>query len=235
MKILIVNADDFGKTKGINQGIIRAHTKGIVTSTSVMSLQPYADEARNLNVFPKLSVGLHFDLSDEKIKTRIREKSQLAPEEIIKVRDDFQNQIAKFQEITGRKPDHIDSHYQVHLHDDTKSIFKDYSDKFKIPLRHLSGVNCITNFFAGIKGVQKTGEGVSPIFLIKTLSELKDGIYELMCHPGIVDEELQKVSSYSAGREKELETLTNPQVLDQIRKLEIQLKNWQEIHDSLYC
>ena len=38
MKKLIVNADDFGKTNGVNAGIIKAHEKGIVTSTSGIKL-----------------------------------------------------------------------------------------------------------------------------------------------------------------------------------------------------
>ncbi len=47
-RYLIVNADDFGYSYGINKGIIEAHTKGIVTSTSVMVDSIAAHEAVNL-------------------------------------------------------------------------------------------------------------------------------------------------------------------------------------------
>ena len=48
MSFLIVNADDFGYSFSINKGIIEAHTKGIVTSTSVMVDAIAAKEAKDL-------------------------------------------------------------------------------------------------------------------------------------------------------------------------------------------
>ena len=35
-RLLIVNADDYGYTAGVSEGIRRAHRQGIVSSTSVM-------------------------------------------------------------------------------------------------------------------------------------------------------------------------------------------------------
>ena len=43
--LLIVNADDFGCTEGVNRGIAEAHVRGIVTSTSLMVNRPAAAEA----------------------------------------------------------------------------------------------------------------------------------------------------------------------------------------------
>src|SRR5437016_2425212 len=64
-KLVIVNADDFGYSAGVNQGILQAHEKGIVTSTSVMVRWPDADETRSLlREHPGLSVGLHLDLGE---------------------------------------------------------------------------------------------------------------------------------------------------------------------------
>jgi len=39
-RFLIVNADDFGQSPGINRGIIKAHADGIVTSVSLMVRWP---------------------------------------------------------------------------------------------------------------------------------------------------------------------------------------------------
>ena len=44
-KKLIVNADDFGQSPGINKGIIKAREKGIVTSASLLVRYPAAVEA----------------------------------------------------------------------------------------------------------------------------------------------------------------------------------------------
>src|SRR6202142_4058846 len=63
MKKLIVNADDFGRSASINQGIIEGHQKGIVTSASLMTGREGFDEAVKLaKANPKLGIGLHLDL-----------------------------------------------------------------------------------------------------------------------------------------------------------------------------
>src|SRR5712692_5001656 len=64
-RALIVNADDFGQSFGVNRGIIEAHERGIVTSTSLMVRWPAAREAaRYARTHPELSVGLHLDLGE---------------------------------------------------------------------------------------------------------------------------------------------------------------------------
>ncbi|MGB7948954.1 MAG: ChbG/HpnK family deacetylase, partial [Candidatus Binatia bacterium] len=64
-KYLIVDADDFGQSPGINRGIIEAHDHGIVTTASLMTQWPGADEAAvYAKKHPELSVGLHLDLGD---------------------------------------------------------------------------------------------------------------------------------------------------------------------------
>ena len=64
-RYLIVNADDFGQSPGINRGVIQAYEKGILTSASLMVRWPAAAEAagyarRN----PDLGVGLHLDFGE---------------------------------------------------------------------------------------------------------------------------------------------------------------------------
>src|SRR3974377_864725 len=64
-RYLILNADDFGLSEGVNRGIIRAHEQGIVTSTSLMVRWPAAAEAaRCAQQHPRLSFGLHLDLAE---------------------------------------------------------------------------------------------------------------------------------------------------------------------------
>ena len=62
---LIVNADDFGLSPGVNRGIVEAHELGIVTSASLMVRWPCAAEAAVLAAtHPRLSIGLHVDLCE---------------------------------------------------------------------------------------------------------------------------------------------------------------------------
>ena len=65
-KQLIVNADDYGQAKGINIGIIEAHLKGIVTSTTIMAAgRALSDGFSRLKDAPKLSLGCHLVLIGE--------------------------------------------------------------------------------------------------------------------------------------------------------------------------
>lgn len=67
MKRLIVNADDFGLTPGVNRAIIEAHTHGIVTSATLMANMPAFDEAVEFaKAHPRLGIGLHFNLTQGK-------------------------------------------------------------------------------------------------------------------------------------------------------------------------
>jgi len=58
MKYLIINADDFGLSEGVNRGILESHTRGVVTSASLMVTGDAVHEAVALaRDHPKLGVG----------------------------------------------------------------------------------------------------------------------------------------------------------------------------------
>jgi hopanoid biosynthesis associated protein HpnK len=62
---LIINADDFGLTTGVNRGIAEAHRKGLVTSSTLMAKsQAFAQAAEMARANPRLSVGCHVVLID---------------------------------------------------------------------------------------------------------------------------------------------------------------------------
>jgi len=62
---LIVNADDFGFTSGVNRGIVEAHSRGIVTSSTLMANGPaFAEAAQLAKTVPTLSIGCHVVLID---------------------------------------------------------------------------------------------------------------------------------------------------------------------------
>jgi hopanoid biosynthesis associated protein HpnK len=62
---LIVNADDFGLTQGVNRAIVEAHSHGIVTSTTLMANGKAFDDASQSAISAsRLSVGCHVVLVD---------------------------------------------------------------------------------------------------------------------------------------------------------------------------
>ena len=64
MKRLIVNADDFGRSAGVDDGILRAHREGVVTSTTFMTNAPSTSHAAAIaRATPALDVGVHLVLT----------------------------------------------------------------------------------------------------------------------------------------------------------------------------
>jgi predicted glycoside hydrolase/deacetylase ChbG (UPF0249 family) len=81
MKRLIVNADDFGLTQGVNQAIVACHERGIVSSATLMATGACFEEAAALAAqMPGLSVGCHIVLVDgEPVMPPDEVRSLLAP------------------------------------------------------------------------------------------------------------------------------------------------------------
>jgi predicted glycoside hydrolase/deacetylase ChbG (UPF0249 family) len=136
MRRLIVNADDLGLSPGTNQGILEAHQRGILTSTTVMINMPAAEAGIRLlqQEAPKLGIGLHFNLTTgspvlppERVLSLVdsggefpyNAKNPLAyldgldPAE---VKAEIQVQFDRFVQIAGRKPDHLDAHHHSLYH-----------------------------------------------------------------------------------------------------------------------
>lgn len=207
-KFLIVNADDFGYSYGINKGIVQGHRQGIVTSTSVMVNGVAASEASRLtSLCPDLSIGLHF----------VAEYSE------VPVIDQLQHQVNKFISITGKNPDHIDIHKSSSSStpNEAQEIVLQYCEKASIPTR---GINAKYIDSFGIKSNDSSIEQLK-----KSLDEAEDGYNELMTHIGISDEYLREVSSYSDSREKELASICHPSLRQHLLSSDISLISWRQL------
>lgn len=63
MRRAIINADDFGLCRGVNEGIIKAHREGVLTSATLMANMPGFEEAVGLaRENPRLGVGIHLNI-----------------------------------------------------------------------------------------------------------------------------------------------------------------------------
>lgn len=63
MRAVIINADDFGLTAGVNRGILQAFDQGVLSSTSLLANLPAFDDAIRLaRATPELPVGVHLNL-----------------------------------------------------------------------------------------------------------------------------------------------------------------------------
>lgn len=205
MRYLIVNADDFGASSGVNRGVVEAHRQGIVTSASLMVRMPGTEEAAHVTrECPGLSVGLHVSFSDE----RRQALADLSDPE--GCRASLEGQLTRFEELMGRPPTHLDSHHHVHVQPLLRPAFREAADRYRIPLRDCSGVRYCSRFYGQWAG-EHHPEQVSVAGLTLILeTDLGEGVTELGCHPGYPDPTL--ASSYAVERELELRTLCDGRV-----------------------
>ena len=136
MKQLILNADDFGLTRGVNQGIIRAHREGVLTSTTLMANGAAFDDAvERAKENPSLGVGCHLVLVGGRaisppgqVPSLVDDEGRL-PESLPafvarvssgmirmnEIEREMQAQIEKIQNA-GIEPSHLDTHKHTHAH-----------------------------------------------------------------------------------------------------------------------
>jgi chitin disaccharide deacetylase len=222
MRYVVVNADDFGASPGVNRGIVESHRGGIVTSTSLMTEMPASQEAPRLaRECPSLSVGLHVSLPD--IEWKSDDADLPAP---AAVRGALEAQLRRFVELLGRPPTHLDSHHHIHTHPFLLPHFEELASRCAIPLRDCSGVRYCSSFYGQWDGESRPEE-VSVAALIRILdTETADGVVELGCHPGRPDPDL--TSSYSAERELELWALCDERVRTFVEREAIALVGFDE-------
>jgi hypothetical protein len=136
---LVVNADDFGLSAGVNAGIVRAHVEGIVTSTSLMVHGAAAEAAAEAAAqLPRLAVGLHVDLAEWSASTGpgARSTSGSTRRTPAAVAAELEDQLHRFWELLGREPSHLDSHQHVHRSEPVRSLMGARAKALRVPLRH---------------------------------------------------------------------------------------------------
>ena len=229
-RCLIINADDFGQSNGVNRGIIKAHQYGVVTSASLMVRWPAAaSAAAYYNEYPSLSLGLHLDFGE----WAYRDGAWSPLYEVVplndagKVIDEVYRQFAAFYHLTGKQPTHIDSHQHVHRQNPLRGIVLDIANKLEIPLRHCnSTIRYCGEFYGQTEQGAPYPEGITVDQLIRIISELPAGFTEVGCHPG---EGNDLDTMYGGEREEEVRVLCDPKIQSAIADLGAKLCSFAEV------
>ena len=136
VKKLIVNADDFGFTPGVNAGIVEAFRSGIVTSTTIMANGEAFDEAAELAFRnPGMAVGCHLSLvggrpvaplsrvpsladSQSRMPATVSQFTARLLQGRIRTADIEWEFRAQLEHVlaAGIQPTHLDTHKHVHAH-----------------------------------------------------------------------------------------------------------------------
>jgi hopanoid biosynthesis associated protein HpnK len=247
---LILNADDFGLTRGINRAIAELHAADALTSATLMANGPAFDDAVAIaRAHPDLSVGCHIVLTDgvplsppHTIPTLLgpdgRSFRASLPRFLLAVlsgrvrRDEIareaQAQIERLQ-ASGVQVTHIDTHKHTHILPRVARPLLEVAERCGVPairnpfepawsrslspstpLRRLqvtlihylrrrflaipqirSGLIRTTD---GTLGISATGK-LNAATLHTILGAMPDGTWELVCHPGYNDLDLDAVTT----------------------------------------
>jgi predicted glycoside hydrolase/deacetylase ChbG (UPF0249 family) len=230
---LIVNADDFGQSPGVNRGVIEAHERGIVTSASLMVRWPAAESAAvYARAHRSLTVGIHVDLGE----WVFREDTWVPVYEVVptndrkRVAEEISRQLVEFRRLVGRQPTHIDSHQHVHRQEPVRLILLRMARRLRVPLRSYSrAVRYCGDFYGQTAEGSPLPELISVENLIAILTALPGGFTELGCHPGLADD---LDTMYRTERTAEASVLCDARVRTAIASLGIQLCSFSALADG---
>ncbi len=242
-RTLIVNADDFGLTRGVSRGILEARRAGIVTSTTVIVNRPIDAGLIDELKASGLGIGLHLNLTLGPPVSDPRRVSSLVDAQGQFIRDALEvaararkdearielgTQIDAFRRLIGRFPTHLDSHHHVGRHPSILELVLDFAKAIRVPVRSQDDLVRAAarrlklrtpDHFVGESGPEPywTAERV-----LAELTALGAGVTEFMTHPGHYDEDLA-YSRYGKQREAELAGLTDPRAHDLVEREGIRL------------
>ncbi len=224
---LIVNADDFGLTPGVNAGILAAHRHGIVTSTTLLANCTFDRETLSALRDSGLGVGLHVNLTLGRPLTKsgslvdskglfVRDARRAAARaELREVDAEVNAQVERFLSLLKRPPTHLDSHHHVGLHPPVSQVLLEVARRLGVPVRSQNAEARARARTANLRTPDHFfGESGPDAYwtLSRTLAQLRAlpvGVSEFMTHPGWFDEALG-YSRYGRQREVELAALGSP-------------------------
>ena len=165
-RLLIITADDFGLSSAVNEGILHAFLRGIVTTASAIVTTSGAKQAAKLTQNVRLPVGLHLDLfegnfdeNDEGLfgkdgyvaralkAKEIENKNISLSREVLVKRDlpkpvvdkifrEFWRQLCMFRELFNKDPEHLSYHWGLHQMPEVFDAYTRFAREEYIPFRY---------------------------------------------------------------------------------------------------
>ena len=244
-KKLIINADDFGYTPAVTQGIIEAHKRGVVTSTTALPTSPYfleAMESARISA-PTLAIGVHLTLT-------LNQAKPILPREMVPSLVDeagyfwhqsiFEEKV-NLEEVYNEWDAQIDSHHNVHgKNEKLLGVALALARKYQLPLRNASRSIETKDYLELYQDVRTPDEMLYQFYdkaiSTETILQLLDmvvcsegEVFEINCHPAFIDTILQKQSGYCMPRIREVEILTSQEVKEAIEERGILLANYESL------
>ena len=259
MRVLIVNADDFGLSPGVNQGILEAHRRGPVTSTTVLANAPHAPAAVEAAAdCPGLGFGVHLTLTcgrplvpatcalllgERGLFRRPRGRPgepyprtlgrHFAALPFAALLIELGAQVEQVL-AWGVPIQHVDSHHYLECEPRLARAIGLVAAGYGLAARaSRPRARCILRGLGVATPDYFLGGWYGPEAtwegLTRRLARLPGGVGELACHPGVADAELRGVSSYLEGREQELALLTREELGPLLARRGVRLGHFGEL------
>jgi hopanoid biosynthesis associated protein HpnK len=282
---LIVNADDFGLTSGVNRAIVEGNSAGIITSATIMANAKASQAAMDLaKAQPSLKTGCHVVLIDgvpltpnlpsltngaQRFRNSLKQFAVSAVRKqfaVYEIQREVEAQIKKIQ-ASGITLTHVDSHKHTHmfpyvLHPvlraaracGIRAVRNPFEPLRSWPFRMMFGLPGLWLRSTGVAAFQKfaaefrraikeegmvstdgtVGIAVTGLLdqqiLLHLLNALPEGTWELVCHPGYSDAELQAAGTrLTKSRETELAALKSAVTRAALAQHKIELISYADL------
>jgi len=247
VNLVIINADDFGYSHGINEGIIKAHEDGILSSTTMLANMPGFDDAVKLaKGHPSLGIGVHLALtcgspvldnvSTLTVNKEFRNIAFYENDFSIDVGELYHEWDAQIQKIldAGIKPTHLDSHHHVNRIDPMKEVFIKLAREYNLPVRNNfdvpSDIKTVNKFFMEFDMLGQTKDIWKDMTVNNLIQDCKTyETVEVMCHPGYIDHVVLERSSLTDARAYTTKDLQNPKYQKALEKEGITVGTYQDL------
>jgi hopanoid biosynthesis associated protein HpnK len=282
---LIVNADDFGLTAGVNRAIAESNRAGVVTSTTLMANAQASEAAIDLaKAQPSLKTGCHIVLIDgvplaanlpsltndsRRFHTSLKQFAMAAVRKQIAVEEIQREVEAQIRQIQSRgiMVTHVDSHKHTHMFPHVllpllraakacgvRAVRNPFEPTHSWPTWMVLSTPGIWLRLVGVMGFQMfapafrraineegmvstdgtVGIAVTGLLdqqkLLRILEALPEGTWELVCHPGYSDADLQAAGTrLTQSREIELSALTSADTKKALARLHIELISYADL------
>lgn len=224
---LIINADDFGLSESINNGIIEAYKEGLISSTTIMINMPYVEDAiSKWKQNNSLGLGLHINLTQgSPISTNVNslvddngmfhKHRKIENGEIeVSYEDAYREIKAQIDKLLSYdvRIDHLDYHHFIHLNPSIRKALIDLALEYKLPLRTVDSDFRDEVKRSGIKTPDEFSfdfydEGARWESIVNFVDNHKDcSSIEILTHCGYIDDDTKERTSYVL-REVELNEL----------------------------
>ncbi|MHC4619343.1 MAG: carbohydrate deacetylase [Planctomycetota bacterium] len=259
-RTIVINADDFGLCEGVNKAVAKAHTDGVLTSTTIMANMPAAAEAVEIaKKMPTLGVGVHLNLTDGRplsqrdavgplldaegrfacSSAKLAFLSLAGPKSRNAIRTELAAQI-RWLSDHGIKPTHLDSHKHFHAFPVLFSIVCQLARRFGIPAirfaREPADASGIPWPLPGQRGKSRAAyiRAMAKVNRFQNSDFLKTDALLGIAHAGRIDVNFfRAVALYNSAQTAEV--MTHPGFIDGLEPESTGLVNQRKVELDALC